>query len=156
MIQVQDRASTDIVCQVFNFIDVFGGLDKLTVDSAEQFLAARGLIKSDKEQSFDSKQKETYRLCNDSSFLDAEMHEKLATETKQLAIDMATNNEERIEVTFEEDITKYNLELIKAFRGMCDPFGTEFTGAFEYEQNPADPTHPSKTVTISPHEPIWD
>lgn len=35
MIQVQDRASTDIVCQVFNFVDTLGGLDKLTVDSAE-------------------------------------------------------------------------------------------------------------------------
>ena len=46
---------------------------------------------------------------------------------------------------------------MKAFRGMSDPYAVEFVGEkFDYEQNPADPTHPSKTVTISPYEPIWD
>ena len=50
MLQVQERASLDIVCQVFNFIDAMGGLEKLTTDSAEQFLAARAIIKSDKEK----------------------------------------------------------------------------------------------------------
>jgi len=46
---------------------------------------------------------------------------------------------------------------MKAFRGMCDPYGIEFVGEkFDYEQNPADPTHPSKTLTISPFEQIWD
>ena len=46
---------------------------------------------------------------------------------------------------------------MKAFRGMTDPYGVEFVGEkFDYEQNPADPTHPSKTLTISPFEQIWD
>ena len=152
MIQVQDRASTDIVCQVFNFVDTLGGLDKLTVDSAEQFLAARGVIKSEKEKNFDSKEKEMYKLCNDSSFLDAENEAFITTATKKLAIDMQTNNEERIEVVYEEDCTRYKDELIKAFKGMTDPFEIEFIGGkLDYEQNPADPTHPSKEVTISPH-----
>lgn len=157
MIQIQDRASTEIVCQVFNFIDTLGGLDKLTVDSAEQFLAARGVLKSDKVKDFDTKEKEMYKLCNQSSFLDTELEANLLEKTKELNIDLQTNNEERIEVVYQEDCTRYKDELIKAFRGMCDPFDREFVGdQFDYEQNPADPTHPSKTVTISPHEPIWD
>lgn len=93
-----------------------------------------------------------YKLCNDSSFLDAENEASLTTATKKLAIDMQTNNEERIEVVYEEDCTRYKDELIKAFKGMTDPFEIEFIGGkLDYEQNPADPTHPSKEVTISPH-----
>jgi len=120
-------------------------------------LAARGVIKSDREKTFDTKEKEMYKLCNESSFLDADLEASLASETKVLSKEMAENNEERIEVVYEEDCTRYKDELMKAFRGMCDPYGVEFVGeTFDYEQNPADPTHPSKTVTISPYEPIWD
>lgn len=98
-----------------------------------------------------------YKLCNDSSYMDTENLVHLASETKQLAIDMAEDNEERIEVVFEEDCCRYKDELLKAFKGMVDPYSVEFTGdQFDYEQNPADPTHPSKTLTISPYEPIWD
>ena len=157
MLQVQERASLDIVCQVFNFIDAMGGLEKLTTDSAEQFLAARAIIKSDKEKNFDAKDKEMYKLCNGSCYMDTENLVYLDKETKILAKEMAEDNEERIEIVYEEDCTRYKDELLKAFRGMCDPYNVEFTGdKFDYEQNPADPTHPSKTLTISPHEPIWD
>ena len=70
-------------------MDTIGGVDKLTVDSAEQFLAARGIIKSDKEKNFDDKEKEMYKLCNGSCYMDTELLNKLSTETKQLSIDMA-------------------------------------------------------------------
>ena len=44
-----------------------------------------------------------------------------------------------------------------AYQGMNDPFSIEISGdKFDYEQNPADPTHPTKEVTISRYEPIWD
>ena len=76
---------------------------------------------------------------------------------KVLNHDLAVNNEERIEIVYEEDCCKYKEELMKAFRGMVDPFAVEFVGdVFDYEQNPAEPTKPTKTLTINPFKPIWD
>ena len=70
---------------------------------------------------------------------------------------LASHNEEVVEVKFEEDSTKYKNELMTAYQGMVDPFGIEIIGEkFDYEQNPGDPTHPTKEVTISPYEAIWD
>jgi|TARA_B110000285_G_scaffold234033_1_gene309611 hypothetical protein len=89
--------------------------------------------------------------------MNTDLHANLDSETKQLNTNLLIDNEERIEVVFEEDCTRYKEELMKAFRGMCDPYGIEFVGdKFDYEQNPADPTNPSKTLTISPFAPIWD
>ena len=86
-----------------------------------------------------------YKLCNDSSFLDAEKEENLDSEVKVLNDYLETQNEEVHEIEFEEDRTKYKQELMTAYKGMCDPFIIEIVGdVFEYEQNPADPSHPTK------------
>jgi len=98
-----------------------------------------------------------FKLCNESSFLDTALNDHLDSEMKLLNHDLAVNNEERIEIVYEEDCCKYKEELMKAFRGMVDPFAVEFVGdVFDYEQNPAEPTNPTKTLTINPFKPIWD
>lgn len=40
---------------------------------------------------------------------------------------------------------------------MEDPFACEIerTKPFDYEQNPADPQKPTKTVSLTPFEPSW-
>jgi hypothetical protein len=50
-------------------------------------------------------------------------------------------------VNFEPGTIKYKAEILKAYRSMIDPFNVEIgEGVFDYEQNPAEPTKPSKTV----------
>ena len=56
-----------------------------------------------------------------------------------------------------KEAVNYKANLLQIYKEMTDPFGNEFVGdKFGYEKNPADPTKPSKTVAISPFEPIWD
>lgn len=64
MMFVEDRADPGIiVSQVFNFVDVMGGLSNLNVDVLEKFLINRGIIKP-KENLKDTKDIETYNLVN--------------------------------------------------------------------------------------------
>lgn len=68
MLQVQDKATGEIVTQILNFLDSLGGLTNMTVDSVEQFLQIRGIIKPSQPFS-EAKHQEINYLTNESNFL---------------------------------------------------------------------------------------
>lgn len=60
-------------------------------------------------------------------------------------------------MVYDPNTVKYKDEVMKAYKMMMDPFNIEIGGdKFDYEQNPAEPTQPTKTVTITEYKPIWD
>jgi len=58
-------------------------------------------------------------------------------------------------VKLDPNACDYKRHVIEIFRLMEDPFGTEIEGVLDYEQNPSDPTHPQKTLTVSKFESTW-
>jgi hypothetical protein len=66
-----------------------------------------------------------------------------------------TDTEERIDIEFDGVKINYKKELIDLAKSMLDPFNNEFDGDMNYEQNPADPQHPTKTVIVTPFVPGW-
>ena len=113
----------------------------MTADVVEKFLVLRGILKSDGPIK-DKKEKEVYTLCNESSFLKQEEHEKAAEIIAELN-DELKNTENLEEVEFEAETMDYKTNLLKAYRGMIDPFDTEIVGEkFDYEPNPSDPANP--------------
>lgn len=106
---------------------------------------------------FDDKQWETYTLSNQSSYLDEDHHKDLNLKIENLNHEMAFNTEEKIEVVYDPKAVNYKQEILKIFRHTADPFGVEFgSSAIDYEQNPAEPNKPSKTVEINPFEPLLE
>ena len=90
MIQVEDKDSTEIVTQIFNFVDYCGGAQKITIDSLKTLLQSKGIPVDVDEGKFgkieseklDAKDQETYYIANMSSYmneaaLDDEAVEKL-------------------------------------------------------------------------------
>jgi len=125
------------VAQVFNFVDVIGGLDALTPESAESFLISRGIIKVDK---IDRTLRETYKLTNESSFFNSErLDGDLVKDMNETIREMDTLEE----VELDAATINYKSCILQAYRAIQDPFNTEIVSeAFDYEQNPSDPSKP--------------
>lgn len=50
----------------------------------------------------------------------------------------------------------YKNEILSGFKSTMDPFNLEIgEEKFDYEQNPAEPTKPTKIATITKFEPIF-
>ena len=93
---------------------------------------ARGILKP--SGSFgNQKDKETYRLSNESSFLNTKSHDILASADKALNYELFENTEELREKVFDANTIKYKSEILNAYREMSDPFGIEIVGDFDYE-----------------------
>lgn len=115
-------------------------------------MSSRGLLEL-QTKDLSKKDKETYELVNQSSFLNKADHEALAESDMALNQELIENTQETHLVEFDPATIKYKAELLAAYRGMSDPFAHEITGdIFDYEQNPSDPSHPQKTVGISPYQ----
>ena len=158
MLQIQDKATTEIVCQIYNFVDLMGGVSSLTVDSIEKFLITRGVIKPPgelKKTLTDKKDRDTYELSNESSYLNrANLNEELVDELN----DEMRINEHVEPCEFHADTIDYKLQLLRSFRQVNDPFGIEILGEeaeFDYEMNPSEPEQPKKKVEISKFKTTW-
>lgn len=155
MVQITDKKNGEVVAQIFNFIDQIDDPQNLTANNIEKFLIARGILQSDAKK--DSKDSETYRLANQSSFINQKTHDDLDIITEKLNIDLIENTEQKVHVVYDPNTIKYKDEMLKAYRMMIDPFNVEIgEGTFDYEQNPAEPTKPTKTITITKYEPKQD
>ena len=136
MMQVQDRQTGEIVCQVFNFVDSMGG--KTSLEDVEKFCQVRGILKA--ESKFSEKEQETSTLVNGSSYLNtAHFNGDIMDQNRE---EMIQNTEELTIVKLDPNACDYKKHLISIFRDMEDPFGTEINGVLDYEQNPSDPTKP--------------
>jgi len=61
-------------------------------------------------------------------------------------------NTEKLQVVVFEvpETVNYKQHLLSIFKNIEDPFGTEIVGdVFDYEQNPSEPSQPTKTVKLS-------
>ena len=71
--------------------------------------------------------------------------------------ELKTNTEKKEEIVYDPNTIKYKDEILKAYRLMIDPFNVEIgEGPFDYEQNPAEPSKPTKTLTITKYESSWN
>lgn len=155
MLQVQDKKSGEIVTQVFNFIDNMGSTDKPTVEAIESFLQQRGILEPAAPFA-DDKQKETYLLANQGSFLNEKRQDALNEQVEQLNHQLVANTEQKIDIEYDPATINYKKEILLGFRLTNDPFNLEIgEGEFDYEQNPAEPTMPTKTVVITKYDPIF-
>lgn len=66
MIQVLKKDSTEIVMQIFNFVDYCGGAQKIDLNSLKMFLQSKGILESEK---LEGKDQETYYIANMSSYM---------------------------------------------------------------------------------------
>jgi hypothetical protein len=153
IIQIVDRESGEIVSQVFNFIDLIGSLETITVEQVEKFLYARGVLLNPNKLK-DQKEIEQYKIINEGSFLNKERLDFMEGECEVLNQQMFENSEQKEIIEFDKETINYKEEILKAYRMMHDPFNTEISGAMEYEQNPAEPSKPTKTVNITPIGPV--
>lgn len=72
MLQVQDKATQEIVCQIYNFVDLMGGVSNLSVETIEKFLITRGVLRPPgelKKTLTEKKDRDIYELANESSYL---------------------------------------------------------------------------------------
>lgn len=158
MLQIQDKSTQEIVCQVYNFVDLMGGLNNLSVDTIEKFLITRGVLRPPgelKKTLTEKKDRDAYELANESSYLNkANLNEEMVEQLNQ-----EMREAEQIEAfDFEPDTIDYKKQLLRAFRQVNDPFNIEILGEeanFDYEMNPSDMEKPKKTVEISKWKPTW-
>ena len=78
----------------------------MTAENIEKFLIARGILKPEGKLT-DAKDKETYLLTNESSFLNTKKHEDLDIQTAKLNEDLITNYEEKETVVFDPNTINY-------------------------------------------------
>ena len=161
MLIVQDKATNNVVCQVQNFIDQIGSGSNLTLEEAEKFLMARGVLQPDSDMRFNKfdqsvsaaerKIKETYYLCNSGSSFNPQAAplEAAITELNKTALGedyerkLMTHldgSAESIEASnklsgFESNAKfEYKKTILTVYRQVEDPFGTEVVGEqFDYE-----------------------
>lgn len=155
MLQIQDKKTSEIVTQVFNFIDSMGTLEKLTVEAIEAFLQQRGILEPAATFA-DEKQKENYLLANEGSFLNEKRQKNLNEQVNKLNEQLVANTEQKIDIEYDSATINYKKEILHGFRLTNDPYNLEIgAGEFDYEQNPAEPTKPTKKVVITNYEPIF-
>lgn len=106
----------------------------------EKFLNIRGVLKPATALS-DPKDALSQKLVNSGNFLNENALNQ--DEADAFAQQMKDNTEELEVVKFDANKMNYKQNLLKCFKEMEDPFEVEFIGdKFDYEQNPADPSHP--------------
>jgi|TARA_B110000305_G_C19361422_1_gene599661 hypothetical protein len=158
MLQIQDKSTQEIVCQIYNFVDLMGGVSNMTVDTIEKFLITRGVLKPPgelKKTLTDKKDRDAYELANESSYLNkANLNEDHVDELNE----EMREAEQIIDFAYHADTINYKKELLKSFRQVNDPFNVEILGEeadFDYEMNPSDMSQPKKTVEISKFKTTW-
>lgn len=65
------------------------------------------------------------------------------------------NTEQKIIIDYDTSTINYKDEIISGYRSTMDPFNQEIgEGVFDYTQNPAEPTKPTKKGVITKFVPI--
>ena len=106
----------------------------------EKFLNIRGVLKPATPIS-EQKDVISQNLVNSGNFMNESALNQ--EEADAFAQQMKANTEELEVVKFDANKMNYKQNLLKCFKEMEDPFEVEFIGdKFDYEQNPADPSHP--------------
>ena len=131
MLQVEDKASNDLITQIFNFIDTMGA--DLIPDNIEKFLFLRGILKPETRLK-DVKEMESYLFANDSSYLNVKKHNEMEAVCQEMNNELKTTDKlETVSYNPDDDI-KYKDKILEVFRQMVDPFGIEIVGEqFNYE-----------------------
>lgn len=97
MIQVEEKDSTEIITQIFNFVDYCGGAQKINIESLRNLLQSRGIpvdvdggnYKKIESEKLDDKDKESNYIANMSSYmndaaLDDEAVDKLNEQLREI------------------------------------------------------------------------
>ena len=85
--------------------------------------------------------------------------EKISTideAVEKLNFELAENTEQKVLIVYDPLTINYKKEILDGYKGSFDPFGKEIgASTFDYEQNPAEPTKPTKTVELSKFVPLF-
>lgn len=124
-----------MIGQIFNFIDMMGGMQELNLANLDKFLKSKGILdlgitgevnqKSLGKELKDPKDSEFYYMGNMSSYLnESQLDEQHVNYLNNKVLRVM--NEERQEVELEHDDAPYKNTMLEAFRAIADPFGVEF------------------------------
>lgn len=103
----------------------------------------------------DPKHEETYRLTNQTSYLNTQKLIDLEEEGKTLNHILITNTEQKIDIEYDPNTINYKHEILLGYQLTNDTFKCEIGEGLDYEQNPAEPSEPTKTANIAPYDKIF-